>query len=101
MVVHGDGQRTFGLFLANHVMIKVGLDFRRRRQISAAFASGIAGGQLITDDLVAQVNALVADKDRRTGDQLLYFMLAFTAKRAVKGFFAGGAFFLGHGGNAL
>jgi hypothetical protein len=28
-------------------------------------------------------------------------MLAFAAERAVKGFFAGRAFFLGHGGNAL
>ncbi|MBP0662057.1 hypothetical protein J8J07_24385, partial [Mycobacterium tuberculosis] len=32
---------------------------------------------------------------------LLHFMLAFAAERAVKGFFAGRAFFLGHGGNAL
>jgi hypothetical protein len=68
-----------------------------RRAVRDRFTAG----QLVTDDLVAQVDALVANEDRRTGNQLLDFVLALAAERAVQGFFAGGAFFLGHGGNAL
>jgi hypothetical protein len=61
----------------------------------------LAGGQLVPDDFVAELDALVADKNRRTGDQLLDLVLALSAKRAVEGLFAGCAFFLGHGDNAF
>jgi hypothetical protein len=54
-------------------------------------------GQFIADDLIAELNALVAHKHRRAGNQLLDLMLAFAAKRAIQSFFAGRAFFFGHG----
>jgi hypothetical protein len=57
-----------------------------------AFAP-VAGRHLIADDVVAQVDALVADEDRRAGDQLLHLVLALAAEGAVKGFFAGEPFF--------
>jgi hypothetical protein len=53
--------------------------------------------EFVADDLVAQVDALVADEDRRARDQLLDLVLALPAERAIKRFLAGRAFFVGHG----
>ena len=55
----------------------------------------------VPNDVVAQVDALIADEHGRASDEFLDLMLAFAAERAVKRFFAGGAFFLGHGNVAL
>jgi len=48
----------------------------------------MAGGgllfQLLTDDVVAQLHALVADEHGRTRDQLAYFMLALATERAIE-----------------
>jgi hypothetical protein len=38
----------------------------------------------LADDVVAQVDALVADEDRRTRDQLAHLVLALAAERAVQ-----------------
>jgi hypothetical protein len=40
-------------------------------------------GELLADDVVAQVDALVADVDARTGDELGHLLLALAAERAV------------------
>jgi len=101
VVVHRHRQGALGDLLADDVVVQVGLDLGRRGQVAARLAAGLTRGKFIPDDFVAQVDALVADKDRRTGDQLLHLVLALAAKRAVKGFFAGRAFFLGHGGLCL
>jgi hypothetical protein len=54
-------------------------------------------GHFLADDVVAQVDALVADEHRRAGDQLLDLVLALAAERAVKRFLAGRrALFIGH-----
>jgi hypothetical protein len=47
-------------------------------------ALGLSFLHLLTDDVVAQVDALVADKDRGTGNQFAHFVLAFAAERAIK-----------------
>ena len=41
-------------------------------------------GELLLDDLVAQVDALVADVDARAGDELLDLLLALPAERALQ-----------------
>jgi hypothetical protein len=56
--------------------------------------------QFIADDVIAQVDALIADENRRPCDQLLHFVLALAAEGAVQGFFGRRAFFLGHVGSA-
>jgi hypothetical protein len=41
----------------------------------------LAGGRrFVADDVVAQLDALVADEDRRAGDQLLDLVLALPQK---------------------
>jgi hypothetical protein len=49
----------------------------------------VGRGGLVTDDVVAQVDALVADEHRRAGDQLLHLVLALAAERAVEKLLAG------------
>jgi hypothetical protein len=51
----------------------------------------------LADDVVAQLDALVADEHRRAGDQLLDLVLALAAERAIERFLAGRALFFGHG----
>ena len=41
---------------------------------------GLGFLHLLTDDVIAQVDALVADENGGPGDQLANFMLAFAAK---------------------
>ena len=53
--------------------------------------------QFVTDDVVAQVDAFIADEHRRAGDQFFHLVLALAAKRAVERLFAGSGFFVGHG----
>ena len=41
---------------------------------------------LLADDVIAQVDAFVADKDRGAGNQFAYFMLAFATEGAIEQF---------------
>eukprot|EP01022_Parablepharisma_sp_SALTPOND_P014695 TRINITY_DN2018_c0_g1_i2.p1 TRINITY_DN2018_c0_g1~~TRINITY_DN2018_c0_g1_i2.p1 ORF type:complete len:1935 (-),score=514.39 TRINITY_DN2018_c0_g1_i2:42295-48099(-) len=96
VVVHRHRQDTLGSDLPDHVLIQQVADFLGGRQIRLGASYRIDAGSLITDDVVAQVDTFVADEDRRTGNQLLDFMLALAAEGAVKQFFAAGRFFLRH-----
>jgi hypothetical protein len=80
VVVDGDGERALGSILADHVLVedladlpglgqRVELEARSRRQ-------------LLVDDLVAEIDALVADVDPGTGDQLLDLPLRLPAEAA-------------------
>uniref|UniRef100_A0A0N4ZZK6 RIH_assoc domain-containing protein n=1 Tax=Parastrongyloides trichosuri TaxID=131310 RepID=A0A0N4ZZK6_PARTI len=85
VVVHRYGQDFFRALLTNDVLVQDAADFFRRRQFMRA-ALGLGFLHLLTDDVVAQVDALVADKDRGAGNQLAYFMLAFAAEGAIEQF---------------
>src|SRR6185369_2777181 len=98
VVVNGDRERPLGDLLADHVLVEARLDLARDRQVRLR-RPGVAGldRDLVPDDVVAQLDALVADEDRRAGDQLLDLVLALAAERAVQNLLARGTFFLGHG----
>ncbi|MPM84548.1 hypothetical protein SDC9_131621 [bioreactor metagenome] len=99
VVVDRHGQRALGLLLTDHIIVEIGLDFGGRRQIAATFL-GVGGRLFVANDLIAQVDALVADEHGRAGDQLFDLVLAFAAEGAIQILFGGRAFFIGHGGCA-
>src|SRR3954447_2317471 len=80
VVVDGDGQRAFGLFLRDDVVVEDGVDVLRAREVLEVELGG--SGQLLIDDLVAEVDALVADIDPRPCDELLDLPLALATKTA-------------------
>jgi hypothetical protein len=84
VVVHGNSQTLLGLFLADDVFVEKLLDFWRRRQRrprALGFELVVVG-----DDVVTHLDALVADEDGRTRDQLADVVLVLVAERAPQDF---------------
>src|SRR5437016_6750263 len=88
VVVDGNRQDALGLFLSDHVLIEDRADLLGRRQIRPRPATGRFPRGLVADDVVAQVDALVADENGRARDQLFDLVLTLAAKRAVQQFLA-------------
>ncbi|RML43223.1 hypothetical protein APX70_04614 [Pseudomonas syringae pv. maculicola] len=85
VVVHRYCENLFGTFLTDYILVKDAADFFRRRQfMRAAFC--LCFLHLLADDVIAQVDALVADKDRGAGNQFAHFMLAFATEGAIEQF---------------
>ncbi len=83
MVVHSHSQDLLRALLTNHVLVEDAADFLGSRQLLRC-ALGLCFLHLLTDDVIAKVDALVTDKNRGAGNQLAYFMLAFAAERAIE-----------------
>jgi hypothetical protein len=84
VVVDRHRKNFLGLFLPDHVLIENGPDLVRHRQVGLRAARALIALTLFADDVVAQLDALVADEHRGTGDQLAHLMLALPAERAVE-----------------
>ena len=80
VVIHSDRQNPFGVLLANHILVKGIFNFVRLWNLGN-FTIGLGALILLGDDVVAQLNALIADVNRGPGDELLHLALALTAKR--------------------
>ena len=82
VLVDGDGQALFSLLLPDDVLVeeRLYLGWLRKRR---ARGDGL-GLLVVRDDLVADVNALVADVDGGPGDELLDFVLRLAAERAAQ-----------------
>jgi hypothetical protein len=78
VVVDGDRQRPLGALLAHDVLVQHGVDLLRLREALELERGG--SGELLVDDLVTKVDALVADIDARPGDQLLDLALRLSAE---------------------
>src|SRR6266700_769569 len=75
MVIYRDRQDLLGQILPDHV---------RGRELVLIGPRGIGGRALLADDVVAKLDAFVADEHRRPGDELPHFMLALAAEGAVE-----------------
>jgi hypothetical protein len=82
VVVDGDGEGPLGGFLADHILVEHVADLARLRQVLQL--EDRRRGQLLVDDLVAEIDALVADVDARARDQLLDLALGLSAEAAEK-----------------
>ena len=84
VVVHRDRQDALGLILANDIIVQYVANFLWTGNFAV-----LAGGQrafgFLADNIVAQVDTLVADENSRARNQLAHLMLRFSAERAVKG----------------
>src|SRR5262245_37546867 len=81
MVVYGHREYALRALLADHVLVEGDLDLAGLGNARRAGADVILA-DLLGDDVVAQLDALVADVDRGAGDQLLDFALALPAEGA-------------------
>ena len=83
MVVHRDREHALGAVLADDIVIE------RRENVtragySAIFLAGDAGLGFLADDVVAQLDAFIADENGRAGNQLAHLMLRFAAEAAIQ-----------------
>src|SRR6185436_17833681 len=82
VVVDRDRERPLGRLLADDVLLEEVVDLLGLRQLVELQVRGL--GELFLDDLVAEVDALVADVDPGARDELLDLLLALPAERALE-----------------
>src|SRR5690606_32297713 len=95
MVVDGDRKRALGRMLPDHVLVEDRADLGGCRQLALLAAARALGTGLVTNDVVAKLDAFIADEHRRSGDQLAHFVLALAAERAIQQLLAR-SFLVGH-----
>src|SRR5882762_3207732 len=93
MVIDRDREDLLGRILTDHILIEDLPDLARGREVGLDALAALVGGRLLANDVVAQLNALVADEHRGAGDELAHLVLAFPAEGAVEELFARGALF--------
>jgi len=80
VVVDRDRERPLRPVLTDDVLVEDVVDLRRLREVLELKRRG--GGQLLVDDLVAEIDALIADVNAGSGDQLLDLSLGLAAEAA-------------------
>jgi hypothetical protein len=105
VVVDGDCQRLLRGVLADDVVLQELTDLSGLGQLIELDVVGV--GQFLFDDLVAEVDAFIADVHAGAGDELLDLLLALSAERAFQQVAAvsdtchgGQSYFLSHGGGS-
>jgi hypothetical protein len=95
VVVYRDREDLLRLHLADDVLVEDVADLVRAGQVALRRLRRRVGSDLLADDVVAEVDALVADEYRRARDEFPHLVLALAAERAVQELLA--ADFFGHG----
>ena len=92
VVVDRDREDLLGVVLTDDVLGEEVVDLVRLWQLGERDL--LRGGQLLVDDLVAEIDALVTDVYPGPGDELLDLFLGLAAERALEKL---GSFVFGHG----
>src|SRR3954462_2064720 len=80
MLIDRDREPLLGLILPDYIFIEKGLDFiGLGKRWPRSYRLGLL---VVGDDLIADVDALIADGDGWPGNELLDFILRFPAERA-------------------
>src|SRR5262249_35872728 len=82
MVVNRDRQHLLRIILPDDVVVEDLADFLWRRNAVTRLVQRLG---FLPDDILAQLNAFIADEHRRPGDQLTHLVLALAAERAIEG----------------
>ena len=82
VVIDRDGQGSLGALLADHVLVEDILDFAGSRDLGNRF--GNFALFVLRQDLIAERDALIANVDRRSGDELPNRILGFAAEGAAQ-----------------
>ena len=82
VVVHRDGEGPLGGFLADDVFLQEVKDLAGLGQFETAQIGDLC--EFLLDDLVAELDALVADVDAGPGNELAHLLLALSAERALE-----------------
>jgi hypothetical protein len=78
MLIDRDRQSLLSIFLADHVLIQKCFDLSGLwKRWTSSYGLGLL---VISDDLITNVDALIADVDSRTCDEFLYFILRLAAE---------------------
>src|SRR3954453_16731831 len=83
MVVYRNGEHALGVALADQIIVEVLANFERGRNAVARLHQ--RGFGLLADDVVAQLDALVADEHGGAGDELPDLVLRLAAEGTVEG----------------
>ena len=94
VVVDRDGELLLRLLLADDVLVEELLDFLRDGERRAGAAARLEP-VVVGDDVVADLDALVADEDRRARNQLADVVLVLVAERAAEDLAVTGFFYHG------
>src|SRR5690606_33081196 len=79
----GHGELLLGVFLADHVVVEVCLDLGGLGELGECDLFG-GGAFLLLHDLVAELDAFVADVDRGSCDETLHLLLRLAAEAAFQ-----------------
>src|SRR5690606_2792277 len=82
VVVDRHRERLLRLVLTDDVGVEELVDLPRLGQVVPLELGGL--GELLLDDLVAEIDALIADVDAWTGNELLDLLLALSTERALQ-----------------
>ena len=82
MIVDRDREDALGAHLPDDIIVEHLVDFRRSRNAIARLDERGLG--FLADDVVAQLDAFIADEHGRPGDELPHLVLRFAAEAAVE-----------------
>src|SRR5699024_8945629 len=84
VVVDRYSERALRGILTDHVLLEEREDLTRLRQLEVGDRAAAGLGHALFDDLVAQLDALVADVHTGAGDELLDLLLTLPTERAFE-----------------